>query len=75
LRNRLWYDRDKAGDRGQKQAVDRINETGDLTAEGFDWNVTFPSPTRGRVQIPETIGDPGEFSEKQLNYLRKSQML
>lgn len=68
---RVWYDRDQAGTRGQRQAIERINAAGDVSADGFDWNVAFPSPTRGYVQIPDTLNDPGEFSVEQLRFLRQ----
>lgn len=69
-RFRIWYDRDKAGAQGQHKAVERINATGTMTAEGFDWEMAFPSPTRGAVQIPQSLTDPGEFTAEQLRFLR-----
>ena len=52
-----------------------INAGGGLTAEGFDWEASFPSPVRGQVTIPETLADPGEFSGEQLRWLRGSKIL
>lgn len=68
---RIWYDRDVAGIQGQHKAIERINATGTLTAEGFDWNAAFPSPTRGDVAIPPSLTDPGEFTAEQLRFLRE----
>jgi hypothetical protein len=70
-RFRIWYDRDPAGRHGQEQAVALINADGGLTAEGFDWEATFPSPLRGQLTIPETLADPGDFSGEQLKWLRE----
>ena len=70
-RFRIWYDRDPAGRHGQQQAVALINAGGGLTAEGFDWEASFPSPVRGQVTIPETLADPAEFSGEQLKWLRE----
>ena len=67
---RVWFDRDSAGRRGQEQALALINASGHLTASGFDWQVKFPSPTRGTVKLPETLGDPGDFTSEQLQFLR-----
>lgn len=67
---RIFYDRDEAGRQGQQRAIERINMSGSLTASGFDWDTIFPSPVRGRVAIPKTITDPGEFSAEQLMFLR-----
>lgn len=72
---RVWYDRDKAGWQGQQKAVELIDATGELKADGFDWNVAFPSPTRGYVQIPDALKDPGEFSVGQLRFLREKQVV
>ena len=70
-RFQIWYDRDPAGRGGQERAVALINATSGLAAAGFDWEVAFPSPTRGPVKIPETLTDPGEFSGEQLRWLRE----
>jgi len=68
---RVWYDRDEAGGHGQQQAIERITRSGDLVADGFDWDVTFPSPARGEVGIPAALTDPGELSVEQLRFLRQ----
>ena len=67
---RVWFDRDSAGRRGQEQALALINASGHLTASGFDWQVTFPSPVRGTVGLPEALKDPGDFTSEQLQFLR-----
>ena len=67
----MVFDRDEAGRRGQEQAVALINSADGLAADGFDWEVSFPSPARGSVKIPETLTDPGEFSGEQLTWLRE----
>jgi DNA primase len=67
---RVWFDRDAAGRRAQEQALALINGSGALSASGFDWDVSFPSPARGPVALPETLKDPGDFSAGQLGFLR-----
>jgi hypothetical protein len=74
-RFRVWYDRDPAGSSGQQKAVDLINATDALSADGFDWTVAFPSPTRGAVQIPQFLTDPGEFTAEQLRFLRAQRIV
>lgn len=74
-RFRVWYDRDPAGKAGQEKALALLNASGDLTGEGFDWEVAFPSPTRGSVKIPETYTDPGEFTVQQLSFLKERGIL
>ena len=64
----IWYDRDPAGAAGQEKAVALINASGDLTATGFDWEASLPSPGRGSEKIPETVMDPGEFTGEQLRF-------
>jgi hypothetical protein len=68
---RVWFDRDPSGAAGQAKAVALLQASGGLTATGFDWAVSFPSPARGRVPIPATVTDPGECSEEQLRFLRR----
>lgn len=68
----FFYDRDKAGRAGAEKALEAITASGlDLRAEAFDWNLSWESPTRGRVGIPSTITDPAEFSVEQLRWLRR----
>jgi hypothetical protein len=66
----FWYDRDKTGDEGQNKVLVMLKNDEEITAKTFDWNMSFPSPTRGNVKIPETIGDVCEFSIEQLKWLR-----
>lgn len=71
----VWYDRDRAGESGQQKAVTLINTTDDLSANGFDWEIGFDSPIRGRVCLPETLRDPGEFTPEQLRFLREQSLV
>lgn len=66
----FWYDRDRAGKEGQEKVLEDLEGSQMITAKTFDWNMTFPSPTRGEVKIPENIGDVCEFSIEQLQWLR-----
>jgi hypothetical protein len=74
---RVFYDRDKAGRAGQDKAIALINSVDNLTADGFDWEVTFPSPARGAVRIPDTLpdgaplSDPADLTVEQLRFLRE----
>jgi len=67
----VWYDRDKnlAGTRGQVEAL-RLLEAHGFKASGFDWKHKFFSRTRGKVGIPESIGDVCDFGVEQLQWLR-----
>lgn len=68
----FFYDRDEAGTAGAEKALEAITASGlDLRAEVFDWNLSWESPTRGRLGIPSTITDPAEFSVEQLRWLRR----
>jgi hypothetical protein len=65
----LWYDRDQAGQTAQNEALGLLRAAGWL-ADGFDWGVHFPSPRRGAVTLPVTVGDPCDLSVAQLRWLR-----
>jgi DNA primase len=69
----LCYDRDKAGHEGIEKARKLLaaERPDDYQAEVFDWEMRFPSPSRGEVKIPEHITDVGEFTQQQLEWLRE----
>lgn len=69
FRPRLWYDRDQAGQTAQIEALGLLRAAGWL-ADGFDWGASFPSPRRGAVTLPPTVGDPCDLSVAQLRWLR-----
>jgi 5S rRNA maturation endonuclease (ribonuclease M5) len=66
----FWYDRDKAGNEGQEKALEILKGEEEITTKAFDWEMSFSSPIRGDVKIPENIGDVCEFSVEQLRWLR-----
>jgi hypothetical protein len=68
-RFRVWYDRDQAGERGTTEALALLSAHG-WRPDAFDWSMTFPSPKRGAVAMPETLTDPCDFSTDQLAWLR-----
>lgn len=74
-RFRFWYDRDRAGQAGQEQALARLQEAPDLVADGFVWETELPAPAGRRVRIPAAITDPAECSVKQLQWLRKQKVI
>jgi len=67
----IFYDRDKnlAGSKGQVEAL-RLLEAHGFQAMGFDWKHKFFSRSRGKVGIPEHIGDVCDFSVEALGWLR-----
>jgi 5S rRNA maturation endonuclease (ribonuclease M5) len=71
----FWYDRDQAGKEGQKKALEVLKDAGKITAKAFEWDMAFPSPARGKVKIPEEIGDVCEFSVEQLRWLRDKEVI
>ncbi len=70
----VWYDRDPAGIAGQSDAYQQLKEAG-FKARAFAWDQSFPSPTGEVVLIPETLTDPGEFSKRQLQWLRQRDVI
>jgi len=71
----LWYDRDRAGNEGQEKALEVLENEKTITATAFDWDISFPSPARGDVKIPEKIEDVCEFSVEQLRWLRTKELI
>jgi hypothetical protein len=71
----FWYDRDRAGKEGQEKALDAVLESETITGKAFDWGLSFPSPARGDVKIPEEIGDVCEFSVEQLRWMRTKEII
>ncbi|MCP4319861.1 MAG: toprim domain-containing protein [Hyphomicrobiales bacterium] len=71
----FWYDRDSAGLEGLSKAVELIAVQPRIEMEIFDWDQHFPSPVRGSVTIPESIGDVGDFSVEQLLWLRQKKII
>jgi 5S rRNA maturation endonuclease (ribonuclease M5) len=71
----FWYDRDRAGKEGQEKAVEALEGEETIMAKAFDWEMSFPSPARGNVNIPERIGDVCEFSVDQLQWLRAKKII
>ncbi len=71
-RFRLWYDRDPAGRDGHAKAIELTATHPRIELETFDWNLSFPSPDRGAIPIPETLGDVCDFSVEQLRWLRQN---
>ena len=65
----VWFDRDEAGDRGQRAALQTLLQH-DLQGEGFRWDRTFPSPVRGAVKLPDHLNDVGAMTTTQLAWLR-----
>jgi len=70
----VWYDHDKAGSEGQEKALELL-KTQELSASGFDWDISFPSAKRGSVKIPASIKDACEFSVEQLKWLRENKII
>ena len=70
----VWYDRDSAGIAGQSDAYEQLKDAG-FKARAFAWDQSFPSPTGEVVPIPETLTDPGEFSKRQLEWLRRQDVI
>ncbi len=66
---RLFLDRDRAGRVGQAKAIEKLKEAG-FEADGFDWDQTFPSPSRGQLSLPDDIQDVCDFRADQLRWLR-----
>ena len=68
----VWYDRDQnlAGAKGQSEAL-KLLKAHWFHATGFDWKHKFFSPARGKVGIPDTIGDVCDFSVEALGWLRR----
>ena len=73
----LCYDRDTAGHDGMEKALELMAQErrDQYQVEVFDWEMTFPSPARGEVQIPGEITDIGEFTPEQLQWLREKRVL
>lgn len=67
----FWYDRDRAGQAGHEKARELLKENERFETATFDWEMAFPSPTRGEVKIPPAITDVCEFSVEQLRWLRR----
>ena len=70
----VWFDRDKAGREGQEKALALLKEQG-IAANGFDWDISFPSRKRGSVKITEGIKDACEFSVEQLTWMRAKRII
>ncbi|MBC2716047.1 MAG: toprim domain-containing protein [Desulfobacteraceae bacterium] len=73
----IWYDRGTEKGREiekQNKAIELLNSKG-FKAHGFDWDMEFESSERGAVKITDTITDPGEFSSKQLQWLKEQGMI
>jgi hypothetical protein len=69
----VFYDRDQAGADPEKQGFEQASEVllgRGYEVQAFDWTKSFPTPRRGEVKIPATIGDPGDFTAEQLAWLR-----
>lgn len=66
----VWFDRDpnEAGQKGQKKALNFLRKNG-FEAVGFDWDVSFDSPARGAVSLPENYNDVCDFSVEELGFL------
>lgn len=75
-RVRFFYDRDEAGEKATRTAIEMISgSTGNLAAEAFDWSQTWTSGKREQVPIPDSIADPADFSPGQLRWLRQEGLL
>jgi DNA primase len=70
----VWYDRDPAGIAGQSDAYEQLKEAG-FKARAFAWDQSFPSPAGDVVPIPETLTDPGDFTTRQLQWLRRQDVI
>lgn len=70
----VWYDRDKAGMEGQEKALALLREAG-YQAHGFDWEREFESVVRGKVKIPPSLNDVGDFSADKLEWLRAKSVI
>jgi hypothetical protein len=68
-RFRFLYDRDRAGQDGQALAIEKLKKAG-FVADGFNWEQSFPSSSRGPITIPEDILDVCDFKVEQLKWLR-----
>jgi hypothetical protein len=51
-----------------------LRRTG-FEANGFDWDQTFPSPSRGSIPLPDPIQDVCDFRVDQLRWLRQMGLL
>jgi len=72
----VFYDRDQnlAGSKGQIEALLSLEAHG-FQAIGFDWKHKFFSRSRGKVGIPDSIGDVCDFSVKALGWLREKKFI
>ena len=70
----VLYDRDKAGQAGTKKAKDLLEAAG-FKVQAFNWKRKFSSNARGKIGIPDNIGDVCEFSVGQLNWLRQQKVI
>lgn len=66
---RFLYDRDKAGEEGKLRGIETLNKAG-FEADSFAWDQTFPSPSRGQINLPDNIQDVCDFRVDQLRWLR-----
>lgn len=70
----IWYDRDLAGKEGKEKAITLLQEAG-YKAIGFDWDKEFADEKRGSIKISDSIKDVGDFSVKQLLWLREREVI
>ena len=71
---RVFFDRDAAGEKGARAAVNLLQEAG-IRADRFNWQRQFTRGTRQAVTIPDTISDPADFSVAQLAWFRSQGIL
>jgi DNA primase len=67
----IFLDRDYAGNTGARKTARRLRENG-FSVDIFNWEQTFTRKNGQVIHIPDWIGDPGDMSVLQLQWLRKN---
>lgn len=66
----LFLDRDEAGQKGTRRAVELLKQHG-FSVKAFDWEQKFERPGCPPAGINPLFKDPADLSASQLGYLRK----
>jgi hypothetical protein len=70
----LFLDRDEAGQKGTRRAVELLKQHG-FSLKTFDWNRKFERPGGPKAGINPLFKDPADLSASQLGYLRKHNII
>lgn len=70
----VLFDRDKAGQSGAGKAADALKKAG-LDPVLFDWSRPIAKQNNQTIQIPPEVQDLGDFSKKQLIWLRARSLI